>query len=213
MKRSGILYVILALCLALCPAAGSRAETAAGGSVWGEINGDTYENTFFGLGFTCSGDVDLLDRDMTALRNGMKAEEMTDEEAFRRMDAGERILLMYGMYFLEKIVYIRAESIENELEAFDTLGLKGVAENTVGNVREYYESQGFTDVRIRVEETMVGDEPAVCMAGSYNPYSSPGYFREIWLRRGKYLVRVYIKTNWTDETEGIASGLYLLPGR
>lgn len=209
MKRSGILCVILALCLVSC----ACAETAGGSSVWGEVNGETYENPFFGLGFTCSNDLTLMDRDLMAMNNGINAEEMTDEEALRLMDAGKRITVMIGTYFFAREIYIRAESIENSLEAFDTMGLKGIAENTVGNTRKFQESRGRTDVRIRVEDVTVGDEAAVCIAGSFDPYSAPGYFREIWLRRGKYLVRIYIETDLTDLTEEIASGLYLLPER
>ena len=205
MKRTLIL-VILALCLVVS----ACAETAAVTSVMGEVNGDTYENTALGFGCKLEGWHYFSEEEIAAANQVARGQ--MDEQLQKMLEAAQPISVMTAQSADNTLnITVQAQDIGSSLAAFEALGMKALAENSISLYKQSLENSGLTDVELSVGEAVIGEETVTCLDGSYKMNGIPMCFRQPWLIKGNYMATITLTSLATDRSDEILPNFYLIP--
>lgn len=207
------LLVVLMLCLALsgCGALGAPGEVDEFHT--GTVDGDTYENTFFGVGCKLDDDWTIFNEEELAERSGLVFDTLEeggmDNSARKAMESGS---LVFDFF---------AQRLDNSAAINVTVGNIGVLYGTAMTEEAYIdasEEQMIKSVETVGYENVTAEKATVKLAGQdhaalnvYGEYAGvPVYQTLIVLRKGVYVGAVALSCGGEDITSDLASLFYAL---
>ena len=219
MKRSFFSAALAAILLSgLLSGCGTIASAAiAPGEVdefhTGTIDGDTYENTFFGIGCKLDDDWTILDEEELAERSGLVFDTLEEGG----MDDSARTAMENGSVVFDFF----AQKLDNSAAVNVTVGNIGVLYGT-SLTEEAYIDLAYDEVIQSVEaigyDNVTAEKTTVTFAGTdhaamnvYGEYSGvPVYQVQIALRKGLYVGTVTLSSGGEDTTSDLAALFYAL---
>lgn len=219
MKRftSVLLLVVLTLCLTLSGCGALTSALGAPGEVdefhTGTIDGDTYENTFFGIGCKLDDEWTILDEEELAERSGLVFDTLEkggmDDSARKAMENGS---LVFDFF---------AQKLDNSAAINVAVGNIGVLYGTALTEEAYIDiskDQMIKSVETVGYENVTAEKATVTLAGAdhaalnvYGEYEGiPVYQTLVALRKGVYVGAVALSCGGEDITGDLAALFYAL---
>ena len=200
-KLTALLLAVLLIC-AMVPAMG---ETMTADTLFGVINGDTYENSFIGLGCTLEGWRYYTDEEMA------EANQKTKEALFSELDESQ--ITYFAVMMAVKPnnmqnVNIQLQNVKDYVSYYKTVGLSYMASYLFGEYKSMLESAGYTDIHLEVGEMSIGERTYTCIIGDYSLRGMHMYVKQLWDLRGDYMVNVTVTTVMEDKTDEVFSKFY-----
>ena len=205
MKKRTALLLLLALCLTVTA---TLAETADTVSFYGEVKGDTYENRFFGIGCTLEGWNYYTTAQMAD--NDQQVREMLEEKELKPTETGQVITVLdAALPSGIPNVNVQVQNCERDLETYQAWGVRRVLEYLKDTFIGIFE-EDFTDVQVEVGDVRIGEEDIACLHCRYDADGTRFYFKQAWLLRGNYMVRISSTALTEEEAAKVFSSFWLL---
>ena len=205
MKKRTALLLLLALCLTVTA---TLAETADTVSFYGELKGDTYENHYFGIGCRLEG-WNYYTRAQMA-DNDQQVMEMLEEKELKPTET-EQVITVLDAALPSGIpnVNIQVQNCERDLETYQAWGVRRVLEYLKDTFIGIFE-EDFTGVQVEVGDVRIGEEDIACLHCRYDADGVRYYFKQAWLLRGSYMVRISSTALTEEEAAKVFSSFCLL---
>lgn len=209
--------VALALCFALSGCGKIASAAISPGEVdefhTGTIDGDTYENTFFGIGCKLDDSWTILDEEELAERSGLVFDTLEEGG----MDDSARTAMENGSLVFDFL----AQKLDNSAAINVTVGNIGVLYGAALTEEAYIDAskdQMIQSVETVGYENVTAEKTTVTFAGAdhaalnvYGEYSGvPVYQTLIVLRSGVYVGAVALSCGGEDVTSDLAALFYAL---
>lgn len=219
MKRIAALFVALVLTLTATACGGSpgdgqgestpssesgsdRLPGGTGEFSLGVVNGQTYENVFFGIGLTVDGQwVFKTPEEMAALNNTTLAD-------FDR-EAAEAMARSNGYY---DMMAVSADGKKNINVAVLNMGLMGVTmteedivQNSLSTAAAAFQAAGYTNVETGVEECTVAGMTVPCAVIKATLEGEPQYERQVYVLMGTYYAAITLAASTEDEVDAMTA--------
>ena len=199
MKKT-IILVLLALCLAVTACAESITKNSD--SIFGEIDGDIYENSRLGISCTLEG-WHYYSEEEIATVNQLTKDRLT-EDFQKLMELAKPINIMVAQDpGNTQNVNIQIQNVEASVAVIKTAGMQMLAEASLPQFRTTLESAGFTDAELSVGDITVGGRTMTGVIGSYTLQGFKMYFKQPWILSGDYLVTMTVTSVLEDTTDEI----------
>ena len=203
-KSTAVLLVITLICM-LVPA---QAETADTSALFGTISGDTYENTFVGMGCLLEGWHYYTDAEIEAT-NQLTMEKVSEDI----QDLINQNITVMAAETADSLmnVNIQIRNVQEYVSVYNQYGLTFIAESSLDQFKSSLESSGMSDVQLSLGSMNIGGNDIPYIGGQYGLSGFTLYFRQLWVLRGDFLVYLTATTIMTDRTDEVFSHFYLLP--
>ena len=207
MKKRTALLLLLALCLTVT-AAWAEIAPADTVSFYGELKGDTYENRFFGIGCSLEGWNYYTVEQMTD--NDQQVREILEGKDIRPTEA-EQVITVLDAALPSGIpnVNVQVQNCERDLATYQAWGVRKVLEYLKDTFIGIFE-EDFTDVQVEVGDVRIGEEDIACLHCRYDADGVRYYFKQAWLLRGNYMVRISSTALTEEEAAEVFSHFYSL---
>jgi len=207
MSKRAIIFALLSLCLVFTACAEPGAVDAA--SVFGTVEGDTYENTLLSIGCKLKGWHYNSKEEMMTLNN--IALDMLGEEFSKKLEQSEHIMVMSAINDNStKNVNIMLQNMDANWTMIGDTGLRLKMEAALPEFRASLESTGFTDVDMSMGEAIIGEETLSAFVGSYTFQGTQVFLKQPWIFRGNYLCTISVSTYQADTTDEVLKDFYLM---
>ncbi|MBR6165342.1 MAG: hypothetical protein IKQ45_05390 [Clostridia bacterium] len=204
-RKPAAVLLVITLVLMMMPVQADTIETA---DLLGTITGETYENSFLGIGCRLEGWHYYTDEEIEET-NQITMENLAAE--IRKL-ASENIAVMVAETADSlQNVNIQLRNVAQYTSVYNEVGLVSIAQSSLDQFKESLEASGMNDVDTHLDSVNISGEDIPGIGGSYTLSSYPIYFMQLWILRGDFLVYLTATTILEDQTEEVLSHFYLLP--
>ena len=204
-RKPAAVLLVITLVLMMMPVQADTIETA---DLLGTITGETYENSFLGIGCRLEGWHYYTDEEIEET-NQITMENLAAE--IRKL-ASENIAVMAAETADSlQNVNIQLRNVAQYTSVYNEVGLVSIAQSSLDQFKESLEASGMNDVDTHLDSVNISGEDIPGIGGSYTLSSYPIYFMQLWILRGDFLVYLTATTILEDQTEEVLSHFYLLP--
>ena len=202
-KATAALLVITLFCM-LVPV---QAETADTSALFGTISGDTYENSFIGIGCRLDGWHYYSDEEIE--QTNQIAKEKVSEELHDLLNQNITVMAAETADSLQN-VNIQIRNVKDYVSVYNQYGLQFIAESSLDQFKSSLEATGMSDIQLSTGSLNIGGEDFAYIGGQYVLSGVPLYFRQMWVLRGDFLAYITATSILTDNSDTIFSYFYLL---
>ena len=204
-RKSTAILLVLAFIFMLMPA---QAETADTDPLFGVISGDTYENTFIGLGFRLEGWYFDSDEEIEKYNN-MAKNVIAGE--LRESFAKQAVIVLVESPEKTQNVNISVQNMQQYASVYEQVGVQAIAEAGVDQMKSNLELSGLGDVQLTVGTADIGGKEVTCFDGEYTMSGIRMYMKQLWLFRDGFQVMVTHTATEPGMADETFSHFYWLP--
>ena len=203
-KAAAILLLVTFICM-LIPAQAESVDTA---TLFGTISGDTYENSFIGMGCRLEGWHYYSDKEIE--QTNQLAMEAISQELQDLVNTNITVMAAETADSLRN-VNIQIRNVKDYVSIYNQYGLQFIAESSLDQFKSSLEATGMSNVQLSTGSLNIGGEDFAYIGGQYVLSGVTLYFRQMWALRGDFLAYITATTIMTDRTDEVFSHFYLLP--
>lgn len=183
------------------------AETVTVDELLGTLEGDTYTNTFLGLGCDLSGMHFNTKEEIEAINNLTKS--LLTEDVAAMADANITVMMAEAQGSQQSLM-IQVQNMKESAAAYRTIGLKAIAEASISRFVSMFEAQGMTDVQLTVADQDIGGQAFTSYNIDYNYLGLHMYTRQVWMLKDDYIVYITATSASENTKDELFTRFFLL---
>ena len=198
------LLLAIATALMIMPA---FAETVTVDELLGTLEGETYTNTFLGLGCDLSGMHFNTKEEIETINNLTKT--LLTEDVAAMADANITVMMAEAQGSQQSLM-IQVQNMKEYAATYRTIGLKAIAEALLSQYVSMFEAQGMTDVQLTVADQDIGGQTFTSYNMDYNYLGLHMYTRQVWMLKDDYIVYITATSASENTKDELFTRFFLL---